>query len=107
MSRDQTKQGNYSNSAPKRRSDPSARSEADSGPPCQSRLLQEIARARKKREKREERGEGKETFSAQFLLLLARSSEDEDDGMINLSYRGVNWENFREVGSRQQVSMGQ
>ena len=64
------------------------------------------ARGRKER-KREERGEGKETFSAQFLLVLARSSEDEDDGMVNLNYRGVNWENFREIGSSQQVSIGQ
>ena len=77
------------------------------GPPCQSLLLPEIAFARKKREKREERGEGKENFSAQFLLALARSSEDEDDGMVNSSYKGADWENFREIGSRQQVSMGQ
>ena len=33
VSRDQAKQGNYSNSAPKWRRDPSARSEADSGAP--------------------------------------------------------------------------
>ena len=98
------KQEDCLNSAPKRRNDPSARSEADSGAPCQTRLLHWFARARKKRE---ERGEGKETFSAQFLLDLARSSEDEDDGRVNLSYGELNWENFREVGPRQQVSIGQ
>ena len=62
---------------------------------------------REKEEKREERGEGKETFSAQFLLAPARMDEAEDDGMINSRYKESDWENFREIGSRQQVSMGQ
>jgi len=63
-------------------------------------------RGRRKRKGKKE-GEGKETFSAQFLLAPARMDEAEDDGMINSRYKGSDWENFRKIGSRQQVSMGQ
>ena len=60
VSRDQVKQENYSNSAPKRRRDPSARSEADEwGPLSDSPSPLNRPCAEEEREKGRKRGKGK------------------------------------------------